>query len=105
MRDSVYEVESPRMGSRAVQYRHTLNLDNVFNQFLNEFLLFEIATTSEEMMVASKHCWSILKNQKSCETKRPFFGCSAQFVREFLLFERAMNSEDIMAPSLNLSGG
>ena len=92
------------MGSRAVQYCRTLNLD-VFKQFLNEFLLFEIATTSEEMMVASKHCWSILKNQKSCETKRPFFGSSLQFVREFLLFECAMTSEDIMAPSMNLYGG
>ena len=82
-----------------------LNFNHIFKQFLYEFLLFEIAMTSEDIMVASEHCQRSGYSQKSCEITRPFFGSSAQFVHEFLLFESAMASEDIMAASLNLFGG
>ena len=102
MRDSVYEVKSPRV---TVQYRCTLNFDKVFKQFFYECLLVEIAMTSEDMMVASEHCQRLGHSQKLCEIMRPFLGSSVQFVHEFLLFESAMTSEDIMVASLNLFVG
>ena len=72
MRDSVYEVQSPCLAVPCNTDVITLIFNFGFNQFLFEFLLFEIALTSEKIMVASLGGRGILKNQKfiqkSCET-------------------------------------
>ena len=64
MRDSVYEVKSPCLAVLCNTDVITLIFNCGFNQILFEYLLFEIALTSEKIIIASLGGQSILKNQK-----------------------------------------